>query len=46
MDIVAGNTALGRLEIELFYDITPQTCENFRGLCTGEYGDGHVYRKK
>ena len=46
MDIVAGNTALGRIEIELFFDITPQTCENFRGLCTGEYGDGHVYRKK
>ena len=46
MDIVAGNTALGRIIIELFIDITPQTCENFRGLCTGEYGDGHVYRKK
>ena len=46
MDIVAGNTALGRIEIELFFDVTPQTCENFRGLCTGEYGDGHVYRKK
>ena len=46
MDFVAGNTALGRIEIELFVDITPQTCENFRGLCTGEYGDGHVYRKK
>ena len=46
MDIVAGNNALGRIEIELFFDITPQTCENFRGLCTGEYGDGHVYRKK
>ena len=46
MDIVAGNTALGRIVIELFFDITPQTCENFRGLCTGEYGDGHIYRKK
>ena len=46
MDFVAGNTALGRIEIELFFDITPQTCENFRGLCTGEYGNGHVYRKK
>ena len=46
MDFVAGNTALGRIEIELFFDITPQTCENFRGLCTGEYGEGHVYRKK
>ena len=46
MDFVAGNTALGRIEIELFFDITPQTCENFRGLCTGEYGEGHVHRKK
>lgn len=23
---------------ELFYDLTPRTAENFRGLCTGEYG--------
>ncbi len=26
--------------VELFYDITPITAENFRGLCTGDYGLG------
>ena len=24
---------------ELFTDVTPKTAENFRGLCTGEYGN-------
>jgi len=24
---------------ELFIDLTPKTAENFRGLCTGEYGN-------
>lgn len=46
LDFVAGNTALGRIDIELFYDITPMTSENFRGLCTGEFGEGRIYRKK
>ena len=32
LDIIAGTTALGRVDIELFYDITPKTAENFRGL--------------
>jgi len=29
---------LGRVVCELFNDITPKTCENFRALCTGEQG--------
>jgi len=31
---------------ELFYDLTPRTAENFRGLCTGEYGVGRTTRKR
>jgi len=30
---------------ELFYDLTPRTAENFRGLCTGEYGIGKKTKK-
>lgn len=38
MDIMIGSKAVGRISFELFVDITPKTAENFRGLCTGEYG--------
>jgi cyclophilin family peptidyl-prolyl cis-trans isomerase len=38
MDFTIGSKAAGRVVFELFYDITPLTAENFRGLCTGEYG--------
>ena len=45
-DFIAGTTSLGRIEIELFFDITPKTSENFRGLCTGEYGKALISKKK
>jgi cyclophilin family peptidyl-prolyl cis-trans isomerase len=38
MDVQIGATGAGRIIFELFNDLTPKTAENFRGLCTGEYG--------
>jgi len=38
MDFTIGSKAAGRVVFELYNDITPKTAENFRGLCTGEYG--------
>ena len=35
-DIAIGNQRAGRIVFELFSDITPKTCDNFRALCTGE----------
>lgn len=35
-DISIDNKNAGRIVFELFNDITPLTCENFRSLCTGE----------
>jgi peptidyl-prolyl isomerase E (cyclophilin E) len=31
---------MGRVEMELFSDVTPKCAENFRALCTGEKGFG------
>ncbi|XP_041354876.1 peptidyl-prolyl cis-trans isomerase slr1251-like [Gigantopelta aegis] len=38
MDIMIGDEAVGRLVMELFSDIVPRTCANFKALCTGEKG--------
>ena len=40
-DIRIGSEQTGRIVIELFYDVTPKTCKNFRCLCTGEKGFGY-----
>jgi len=46
MDISIGTRTGGRVVFELFADLTPRTVENFRGLCTGEYGVGKTTKKK
>ena len=37
LDVSIGGKPAGRIKIELYSDITPKTCENFRQLCTGEF---------
>ena len=39
-DMSVGGSSAGRIVIELFNDVVPQTAENFRALCTGEKGKG------
>ena len=40
-DVTADGEALGRITMELFADVVPETAENFRQLCTGEPGFGY-----
>ncbi|EAA04625.2 peptidyl-prolyl cis-trans isomerase H isoform X1 [Anopheles arabiensis] len=37
MDITVGTAEIGRMVFELYADVVPKTCENFRQFCTGEY---------
>jgi len=40
-EISADDEPVGRIEMELFDDITPRTVDNFKQLCTGEPGFGY-----
>lgn len=44
-DIEVGGLPMGRTVFELFADVCPITCENFRSLCTGEMGLGKTTGK-
>jgi len=44
LDIKIGEKEAKRVEIELFKDKVPKTCENFRCLCTGEAGEKMHYK--
>ena len=44
-DVSIGGIPVGRVVMQLYADICPKTCENFRALCTGEMGIGKVTGK-
>ena len=46
MEFAIGAKSAGKVTFELYSDMTPKTAENFRGLCTGEYGIGTTSKAK
>ncbi|CAK8679365.1 unnamed protein product [Clavelina lepadiformis] len=44
-DVEIDGDQAGRIIFELFADVCPKTCENFRCLCTGERGLGATTKK-
>ena len=40
LDISIDGVPAGRVIIQLFFDLCPRTCDNFKSLCTGEKGVG------
>jgi len=45
LDISIAGEHIGRMVIQLFDDICPKTCENFRCLCSGEKGTSSKSQK-
>ncbi len=45
-DIAVGEDEVGRVRMEMFDDVVPKTCENFRGLCVGKKDEksGRVFK--
>lgn len=44
-EITANGKPLGRIEFELYDDVVPKTCKNFRELCKAQPGEGYKGHK-